>query len=266
MNGGIVWKTDPLAFRLGPVGMRYYTILLIATFVLGYFLWRRQALRGGYEPRSVKKFSIVLVIATVLGAHLGHAFFYYPSWYLSRPFEIIAFWHGGFSSHGAALAIAVACGFYARNQKVSLFDVWDRMTFPAAVGATLVRIGNFFNSEVVGRETDASWGMRFIRYDSGSVLRHPSQLYEAALGALVLASLWAADRLAGGEERPRGLLTGIFLTVYFAGRFFVEFFKEHQSLPQDSPLTLGQYLSIPGVAAGILVLVWVTRKPSSTGR
>jgi hypothetical protein len=140
----------------------------------------------------------------------------------------------------------------------------DRFAFSAALGATLVRVGNFLNSEIVGRETHADWGVRFVKFDGANApLRHPSQLYEVALGLFVLLCLYLVDRAFGKEKRPRALLISVFFVVYFAGRFTVEFFKEHQTLPADHPLTMGQYLSIPAFLLGLYGLQWSlkTRQP-----
>jgi hypothetical protein len=142
---------------------------------------------------------------------------------------------------------------------VSFLEGADRFAFSAALGATLVRLGNFFNSEIVGRKTDGSWGVRFPNFgpDAGNPpLRHPSQLYEVAMGLFVMLCLYIVDKKAGEEKRPRGLLISVFFVVYFAGRFSVEFVKEYQKLPESSPLTMGQYLSIPAFLLGVYGVFW----------
>ena len=138
------------------------------------------------------------------------------------------------------------------------------------MGAIAVRLGNFFNSEIVGRQTDLPWAVIFPLYDCGSptvcataVPRHPSQLYEAALGTVILLVLYFADRWAGRENRPRGLLTALFLILYFIARFSVEFVKEYQALKNTSALTMGQYLSILPVLAGIALLIWSIKRTSN---
>jgi len=126
------------------------------------------------------------------------------------------------------------------------------------VGAAGIRLGNFLNSEIVGRATDVPWAVRVMHYDNGAVARHPSQLYEFAMGLAILGALVLADRWAGREKRPLGLMTGLFLTLYFAGRFCVEFVKERQT-PWEAALTTGQFLSILPFAAGVGLLWWVVR-------
>jgi prolipoprotein diacylglyceryl transferase len=162
---------------------------------------------------------------------------------------------------------------FSLKYKLRYLEILDRMAMPSAVGAAAVRLGNFFNSEIVGRPTDLPWAVDFVRYDRMMGLpptcRHPSQLYEFALGMTVLGSLYIADRVAGREKRPLGLLAGLFLVLYFTGRFFVEFVKEYQTLSgNESFLTMGQYLSIIPVAAGIILLIWVakTRIPTELGQ
>jgi prolipoprotein diacylglyceryltransferase len=144
----------------------------------------------------------------------------------------------------------------------------DRFAFSAALGATLVRVGNFFNSEIVGRPTpDQSWGIRFPRYDRipNGPYRYPSQFYEVALGLLVLLVLYIVDKKAGKEERPRGLLISVFFAVYFTGRFFVEYYKAYQTLPTSTALTMGQFLSIPAALLGYYGIAWSLKKRLPVG-
>jgi phosphatidylglycerol---prolipoprotein diacylglyceryl transferase len=140
-------------------------------------------------------------------------------------------WEGGLASHGAAAGLIAALVYFARREGLPLVEAMDRFSMSAAIGAVSVRIGNFLNSEVVGRKTDLPWAVKFPRslYDHGLPLdqapaRHPSQVYEALLGLGVLLILYLTDRRLG-EDRPLGLLAGFFLLLYFSGRFFTEFFK-----------------------------------------
>ncbi|GAG14383.1 unnamed protein product, partial [marine sediment metagenome] len=135
----------------------------------------------------------------------------------------------------------------------------------AAVGAAGIRLGNFLNSEIVGRPAAVPWAVRFTLHDGGVVARHPSQLYEFAMGLSVLGLLILADRLAGREKRPRALMTGLFLTLYFAGRFCVEFFKEYHIDALRGGLTMGQYLSIIPFCCGVALLIWVKQHPTPAG-
>jgi hypothetical protein len=157
---------------------------------------------------------------------------------------------------------------FTRARRVPFLEGADRFAFSAALGATLVRLGNFFNSEIVGRQTHADWGVRFPHFgpDAGNPpLRHPSQLYEVALGLLVLLCLYLVDKKAGEEKRPRGLLISVFFVVYFAGRFLGVFVKEYQKLPDSCPLTMGQYLSIPAFLLGVYGVYWSLTKRVPAG-
>ncbi|MBU1238509.1 prolipoprotein diacylglyceryl transferase, partial [Myxococcota bacterium] len=201
-----------------------------------------------------------------LGARFGHVFFYDWGYYSSHPAEIIQFWRGGLASHGATLGLIVALFWFGKKKKMSFAEVTDRFSFSAALGATLVRFGNFFNSEIVGRVTDQSWGVRFPRcaedrFKEVIPLRHPSQLYEGIMGALIILTLVLVDRKFK-EKRPRGLLGALFLSLYFTGRFIVEFFKEYQTgLRNDQLLTMGQVLSIPLAIAGYVWLFILIKNP-----
>lgn len=156
------------------------------------------------------------------------------------------------------MGITLTIIFFALANKMKMVDLSDRFSFSAAVGASGVRLGNFLKSEIVGRPTSLPWGVKFPRYEANPVPRHPSQLYEFAMGVAILGVLLLIDRYAGRERRPRGLLMGSFLVLYFAARFVVEFFKEFQAF-DDSALTMGQYLSIPCFIGGSVLLGWCWR-------
>jgi prolipoprotein diacylglyceryl transferase len=250
---------DPILVRLGPVAIHYYGIVFVLTLLVAYLFWRWQMLRGGHDREMTDSFVLWGTVATLVGARLGHCFFYEPGQFLNDPITILYFWQGGLSSHGATIGLVLALLLFARVHRLRALEVMDRFTMAAAVGAAGIRLGNFLNSEIVGRATTVPWAVRFMQYDHGAVARHPSQLYEFALGLFVLLVLYEADRLAGREKRPLGLLTGLFFTVYFAGRFVVEFFKEFQT-PWESVLTMGQILSIVPFALGVWLLVRAWRK------
>jgi phosphatidylglycerol---prolipoprotein diacylglyceryl transferase len=259
MEAGIIFDLDPAIVRFGPFQLRYYGILFVAMLYTGYFVWRAQILRGGYREAIAQNFLIWGVLGVVVGARLGHALFYDPDFYLSNPLELFVLWRGGLASHGATVALIAVLILYARHYRASVLDFMDRFAFSAAIGAAMVRLGNFFNSEVVGRATDMPWGVRFVRYDGGAVARHPSQIYEFLMGLAILALLVIVDRKTGRERRPVGLLSGLFLASYFLSRFLVEFVKEYQAL-SDSALTMGQYLSIIPFLAGAGLVIYATKR------
>ncbi len=290
----IVWTLDPVLIDLGAVQVRYYGVIFVLTMLGGFGLWWWQMRRAGYPKVVIESFITWGVLATIIGARLGHCLFYNADYYLEHPLEILYFWQGGLASHGATVGLITALLLFARRWKLRPLELMDRFTFAAAVGAAGVRLGNFTNSEIVGRVADVPWGVKFPFFDlpgkagfhnadavrsfwaSASPAekealldlvptRHPSQLYEFSLGAGVLLLLVLIDRLAGREKRPRGLLFGAFLMLYFAGRFCVEFVKQRHTLPEDSLLTMGQWLSIIPFTAGVVLVAWalIARKPSS---
>lgn len=266
MDQGFIFNLDPTIVQLGPLQLRYYGIIFASMLYIGFLIWRHQMLRGGHSLEVAEKFLIWGVIAVLVGSRLGHCFFYEPERFLSDPITILYFWKGGLASHGATIGLVVTLILFARKYHLSIMETLDRFSMSAAVGAAAVRLGNFFNSEIVGRPTDVPWAVRFPRHDCHSaqlceaaIPRHPSQLYEFFFGLFVLLSLYLADRFTGREKRPRGLLAGMFLTLYFAGRFMIEFVKEYQVddlIASRSFLTMGQYLSIIPFACGLVVIGW----------
>ncbi len=294
-----VWNIDPVLFHLpdflGGRGIRYYGVLYALTLMGGFYVWQWQMLRGGHTRKQADRFLTMGVIAVIAGARLGHCLFYEPERYLKDPIRILYFWEGGLASHGSTIALIAVLVYFARTEKMPIREVLDRFSMSAAVGATLIRFGNFMNSEIVGRVSDGPFKVKFPRHDRDQLVpcpeqcgqvsadvcgfiqeqcvsfaqvpwRHPSQLYEAALGTTVFLMLFFVDRYYG-EKRPLGLLGFLFIGVYFTGRFLVEFFKAFQSLEaRESLLTMGQYLSIPFIIVGALGVVKALRDKEQTPR
>jgi prolipoprotein diacylglyceryl transferase len=256
---------------LGPVQVRYYGLLFAAMLVGGYYLWRWQMLRGGHTERQAENFFLWGAIGVIGGSRLGQVLFYDPARYLANPIEILYIWKGGLASHGGTIGLVLVLYLYARKENLPKIEVLDRFSMSAALGALMVRIGNFMNSEIVGRVSDVPWAVKFPRcvYDSYLPLnkvpaRHPSQIYEVFLGLFVLLALYLVDR-KWKEERPLGLLASLFFLLYFSGRFVVEFFKAFQTLsPDRSPLTMGQWLSVPFILIGVYGLYRSLRNPVPT--
>jgi phosphatidylglycerol:prolipoprotein diacylglycerol transferase len=259
----LVWKLLGDGF-----GLRYYSLIFVAVFLGGYALFNWQVKRGGGHEEEAADFIVYGVLGVLIGARLGHVIFYDYAKALRDPVWILKIWTGGLSSHGAVLGLIVAMWLFTVRRGVPFLEGSDRFAFSAALGAALVRIGNFFNSEIIGKPTDQSWGVRLIQIDGpDGPLRYPSQLYEAALGLAVLGLLLLIDRWAGREKRPRGLLIASFFALYFTGRFFVEFYKDYQEgmASPESPLSMGQWLSIPGALLGYYGVFWSLRKKIPVG-
>jgi phosphatidylglycerol---prolipoprotein diacylglyceryl transferase len=256
-----VWDFDPIIVDLGLLQLRWYGVVFALTLLIAILLWRWQMRRGGYPSRLAESFVTWGVLATVIGARLGHCFFYHPGHFLTHPLEVLYVWKGGLASHGATVGLGLTLIVWARRNKLRIIEILDRFAFSAAVGAAGIRLGNFLNSEIVGRPTEVAWAVRFVRFDD--IPRHPSQFYEFALGIFVFLCVYLADRRAGREKRPLGLLSAVFLCLYFAGRFAVEFVKERHSL-QGTALSMGQILSILPFTLGVVAAVWSVRKAEPT--
>ena len=275
MPAYIYWNQDPDLFSIGPLTIRWYGLLFALGFFLGYVIVRWMYRRENKPERDLDPLLIYMLLGTVIGARLGHVLFYDPGYYLSRPLEILKIWQGGLASHGGAIGILIALYLYARKHPGQSF-LWllDRIAVPTALAGALIRLGNLFNSEIVGEPSDLPWAVVFARVDT--LPRHPAQMYESLAYAAVFLLLMAVYRRVG-KETPRGLLLGLFLGAVFTARFFIEFVKVPQAaFGTDLALSMGQWLSLPFIIAGALLLarIWVrsrsarpsdsTRPPSTT--
>ncbi len=268
-----IWNVDPVMGSLGPISIRWYGLFFSSTFVLAYVLlywqFKRARLTETRDDLLVfYRLVLFLIIGAGAGAYLGHRIFYRWDRFFTDPLSLMSLRGGirGLSSHGAAIGILAAVFLFHLQSKMRYVEILDRLSFSVTAAAILVRLGNLMNSEIVGRKTDVSWAFCFPRYDGALIPRHPSQIYEAFIGLVVLVSLFMVDRKAGGEKRPLGLMSSVFLLIYFPLRFLIEFFKEHHILPPESPLTMGQYLSMPFVVVGIYLLVWSLKNRLPAGK
>lgn len=243
------------AFLTEQVELRYYSLLFVVVFLGGHALLNWQVKRGGGSSEVASDFIIYGVAGVLVGARLGHVLFYDLDHAIQDPIWIFKIWTGGLASHGAVVGLIIAMYLFTKKRGVPFLEGSDRFAFSATLGATVVRIGNLMNSEIVGRVVpDQSWGMRFPRADhelAKAPLRYPSQLFEIALGTAVFIGLLIADRAMGKEKRPRGALISWFFILYFGGRMFTERYKEIEALPKDAAITMGQYLSFPGFLLGL---------------
>lgn len=253
------WDGSPEIFTLGPVTVRWYGLLFAAGFVIGYGIVARMFRRENKPLEDLDSLLTWLVVSTVVGARLGHCLFYEPERYLADPVSILKVWEGGLASHGGTFAILVSMWFYTRSRPEQPY-LWlcDRLTVPIALAASFIRLGNFFNSEIIGHPTDLPWAVEFLRERDG-LARHPSQLYESVAYLLIFVLLSLLYR-RWGARTPRGSLAGLFLALVFGVRFFIEYTKRRQAAwGEDLSLTVGQMLSIPVVALGALLLALAFR-------
>jgi prolipoprotein diacylglyceryl transferase len=239
---------SPVIVSFGPFALRYYSLLFLCAFLLGLYLTKRVFELKGIDLKYLHPLFITIFICVVIGARLGHVFFYRPRYFLSHPLEIIKFWKGGLASHGAAIAMIIGVVIFTRIYPLTFYQVSDSVSIPIAVATSFVRLGNFFNSEIVGRVSTVPWAVKFLRYrEPGGgppQFRHPSQLYEVAIGIIIFITLWTLLKRRR-DKLQDGALFYLLLIMYFTLRFLVEFVKEYPFIIPSIPLTTGQYLSIP---------------------
>lgn len=306
----ITWNPNEILANLGFIQLRYYSIMFVIAFGLGWFIMKKIFLKENKPLEALDSLFIYTVLATLIGARLGHVFFYQPELlkedFLSvflpirtKPeFEFTGF--SGLASHGAAIGIIIAMFLYIRKYKdMKLLWILDRIVIPVTIGGVFVRLGNFFNSEIVGKVTEKSFplAVRFIRgeetlnkYDAirltkikdynaaykaiennpqftdilNSIpFRHPAQLYEAAGYVIVFIILWYVYWKTDKKQKP-GYIFGLFLILLWTVRFLVEFVKADQGGLESyvgNALSTGQLLSIPFIIIGIFLMTRKTSKP-----
>jgi prolipoprotein diacylglyceryl transferase len=269
------------AFMGDALQLRYYSLLFVVVFLGGHALLNWQVKRGGGSPEVASEFIVYGVLGVLVGARLGHVLFYDLDHAIQDPIWVFKIWTGGLASHGAVIGLIIAMYLFTQKRGVPFLEGSDRFAFSATLGATVVRIGNLLNSEIIGRVVpDQSWGMKFPRADIQGGMertafsaeeiakvpwRYPSQIYEIVLGTSVFVGLLIADRLMGKEKRPRGALISWFFVLYFGGRLFTERYKEIEALPQDSAFSMGQYLSFPGLLLGLYGLYRAFKRKEPVG-
>lgn len=240
-----------------------YGLLFVTGLIIGYYVIRRMFRKENIPDALLDKLVLYVVLATIIGARLGHVFFYEPKAYLKNPIDIIKIWEGGLASHGGAIALVIALSLYAKYViKKPYLWIFDRISAPIAIAGTFIRLGNLVNSEIVGRPTDLPWAFEFVHYFDDVTKtfdptpRHPAQLYEAIMYLAIFGILMYMYWKRSAWKQP-GLVFGTFLILLFGGRFLVEFVKVGQTAFDDSlSINTGQWLSVPFVVAGIAILIW----------
>lgn len=255
----IHWSVDPEIFGLGFLSVRWYGLMFAMGFIIGYKIVEKQFKHEKENQQWLDSLLMYLVIATIVGARLGHVFFYGWDYYSQHLLEIFMVWKGGLASHGGALGIFIALMIFSKKvTKRNVFWTIDRVVIPTALVAMLIRLGNLFNSEIYGVETSLPWGFIF-ELNGETVPKHPTQLYEALAYLLTFIVLHRLYWKTSIKDKI-GMLSGIFFIMIFTARFFIEFIKENQeAFEADMLLNMGQWLSIPFVLGGVL-LVWIGNK------
>ncbi|MFA9389787.1 MAG: prolipoprotein diacylglyceryl transferase [Prolixibacteraceae bacterium] len=260
----IHWNFNPEIFHLGFLSVRWYGLMFAIGFILGYNMVEKQFKHENEDVKWLDSLLMYIVIGTILGARLGHVFFYGWDYYSQHLGEILMVWKGGLASHGGVLGIFIALYIYSKKvTHRNIFWIIDRVVIPTALVAMLIRMGNLFNSEIYGIQTSLPWGFIFER-NHEIVPKHPTQLYEALAYLLTFFVMrymyWKTE-----AKSKLGLLSGVFFILIFAARFFVEFIKEDQeAFEAGMLLNMGQWLSIPFILLGIGLVVNALRKPTAS--
>ncbi|MBN4072582.1 prolipoprotein diacylglyceryl transferase [Crocinitomix catalasitica] len=283
----IVWNFNPAVTPWADMP-RWYGIMWAVGFYIGFILLSRMYRSENVSEKWVDKTFLYVLIGGILGARLGHCLFYEPADYLANPIEILYIWEGGLASHGGTVGIIIAVYFLSKRvTKKPILWTLDRIAVPTVLAACLIRLGNLFNHEIVGKVTESGFGFKFLRHDIGNneaivrtssntakdafdkiannpdyahilaevPARHPAQLYESIAYLLIFFVIWKLY-WSTNIRTLNGAMLGVFLSLLFGSRFFLEFFKINQDGNVDQSLevlNMGQLLSIPFILLGLFL-------------
>jgi phosphatidylglycerol:prolipoprotein diacylglycerol transferase len=255
-------EIDPVALQLGPVRIHWYGLMYVLGFLGGWWLARRRAAapRSTWKPADVDDLIFFAAVGVIAGGRIGWTLVYGWAGLAADPLSLFRVWEGGMSFHGGLAGVLIALALFAHRRGRRIADVLDFTAPLPAIGLGAGRIGNFINGELWGKPTDVPWGFLV-----GGDIRHPTQLYEAALEGLVLfAVLWWFT------ARPRARLapSGLFLVLYAVFRIGIEFLRlpdAHNGYLAFGWLTMGQLLSLPMLLAGLALLAWSAQRREPSG-
>jgi phosphatidylglycerol:prolipoprotein diacylglycerol transferase len=251
----IHWNASPEIFTLGPLKLRWYGLLFASGFALGFQVVKKFFINEKVSTFFLDPLVFYLMVGTVIGARLGHCLFYEPQIYLADPIRILKVWEGGLASHGAAIGCFISVWIFTKRYSQFKY-LWlvDRICVAATVAGAMIRLGNLFNSEIIGKAATVPWAFVFERIDD--VPRHPTQLYESFAYLIIFGMMQRVYWKTKLKDAP-GFLFGFYLFCTFIARAGIEFFKEPQvSFEAKLPIDMGQILSIPMILAGIGFMVW----------
>jgi len=229
-------------------------------FLFGYSHVEKMFKRENVDLKWLESLFIYLIVATIVGARLGHVIFYGWDYYSQNPIEILYVWQGGLASHGGVIGIIIAMIIYSKMvSKRNLLWILDRVVVPSVLVGAMIRFGNLMNSEIYGIETNLPWGFIFER-NHETVAKHPTQIYESLSYLFTFGVLWFMYWKAKAKDY-QGLLTGVFFVFVFGTRFLIEFIKEVQEpWEKGMSLDMGQWLSIPFIVTGIVLIILAIQK------
>lgn len=252
-----IHNIDPVLLSVGPFQIRYYGLFYVIGFLAAYFMINHLAKRKELplSKDDIADLIIYILLGTIFGARIFYILFYNLPFYLANPLEFLAVWHGGLSFHGGLIGASLAGFYFCRKKKISFYDLADIAVIPLALGLALGRIGNFINGELYGRITNLPWAVKFPDAEG---FRHPSQLYASLKNLLIFFALWVIK----DKKWPKGFMFWLFIVMYSALRFTVEFFREPD--PQLGFvlgfLSMGQVLSIIMFSIGVIFLSKIVKK------
>lgn len=244
---------DPIAFSIGPISVRYYGLIFSSGFIIGYFIMQFFFRRAKKNPEILDKLLVYLFLGTIIGARLGHCLIYEPDFYLQNPIEILKIWRGGLASHGGIVGITLSLFIFCKLYKESFFNLADLLSIPTALVCSLIRLGNFTNSEILGKYTNSDFGVIFARLGE-NMPRYPAQLFESLAYFIIFILLFVM--YFKHLEKIKGLILGSFIFLGFTARFLIEPFKiEQADYNLGIALNVGQILSIPFIILGIIIII-----------
>lgn len=250
----MIWNVDPEIFSLGPLHIRWYGLMFLIGFLLSLKIFKKICKIENKPIHYADELLNHVFMGTLIGARLGHCFFYEPIYYMSHPLEIFAIWNGGLASHGGGLGVFIAVWIFSKKHPdLKIMWLFDRVSPLVAMTGSLIRIGNLLNSEILGKPSQVPWAIIFQKVDA--IPRHPTQIYES-LSYLLTAILggWVYKKYQ--HKPPEGLMLGSVIGLIFTFRFIWEFFKENQEpFESNMILNMGQILSLPFIFAGIFLVL-----------
>ena len=252
----LIPEIDPIAIQIGPFAIRWYGITWLAAFSTIYYLIKK--FQKDIDVNQTSDLMFYSLLGAMLGGRVGYILFYSFDQFLANPLSIFAIWEGGLSFHGGLLGVLVSCYWLSKKWKMGFFWLMDRVAPYVPPGLGFVRLGNFLNSELLGRPTEVSWGVIFPS-DPLGLVRHPSQLYQA-FGEGVILFIYML--IIAKRPKPTMSISGHFLIGYGFIRFSTEFFRtpdQHIGFVLDF-LTRGQILSFPMIVIGLFLIYYSKKK------
>lgn len=263
----ITWNPSPDIFTIPFIDwpVRWYGLSWALAFIGCHFFMNRIFKAEGRTDKQLDSLTLYIVIATILGARIGHCLFYETAYFLANPLDILKIYQGGLASHGGAIGIIIGMWLYCRSTKEKWMWLFDRLVVVVPFASFMIRFGNLMNSEIVGKPTTLPWGFKFLQNSEDEMafhqagieipVRHPTQLYEALFYIILFILmywLWKNKR----EQFGKGFMFGLFCVIMFAFRFLIEFLKENQVNSEATQMiNNGQILSIPFIVIGLYMMI-----------